>query len=154
MAKLDRLGWADGIAFRCHGARIGVRVNDPAILERLQEYLPTGWKQASSPVVNDLYSLHIGNDEPNATTRHYHLLYQGITRQARTLVVEEALETLEQRLYTSVAAAAINRLFLQAGVVGWRGRAILVLTPENAGLTSLVAALVRAGAHYYSDAYA
>ena len=43
---------------------------------------------------------------------------------------------------------------MHAGVVGWRGRAILIPGRSGTGKTSLVAALVDRGAVYYSDDYA
>ncbi len=43
---------------------------------------------------------------------------------------------------------------MHAGVVGWRGRAILIPGRSGTGKTSLVAALVEQGAVYYSDDYA
>ena len=46
---------------------------------------------------------------------------------------------------------ARRRLFVHAGVVGWRGRAIVIPGASLSGKSSLVAALVRAGATYYSD---
>ncbi len=63
MAKLDRLGWAAGISFITYGVRIGVRVNDPSVLERVLHHLPPGWKLAASPVVERLYSLIVGGVE-------------------------------------------------------------------------------------------
>ena len=50
--------------------------------------------------------------------------------------------------------SAQGRLFVHAGAVGWRGRAILIPGSSHSGKTSLVAALLRAGATYYSDEYA
>jgi hypothetical protein len=60
MEKIDRLGWADGLSFAAHGARIGIRVNDPTVLERIPQHLPPGWKPSSSPIVNALYSVVVG----------------------------------------------------------------------------------------------
>ena len=40
MDKIDRLGWAAGINFISYGLRIGVRVNDPAIIDKVTEQLP------------------------------------------------------------------------------------------------------------------
>src|SRR5262249_6714881 len=54
----------------------------------------------------------------------------------------------------NVAVKARHRLFVHAGVVGWRGRAIMVPGRSMTGKTVLVEALVRAGATYYSDDYA
>ena len=35
MQKLDRLGWAAGICFVSYGLRIGIRSNEPEVLDRL-----------------------------------------------------------------------------------------------------------------------
>jgi hypothetical protein len=44
--------------------------------------------------------------------------------------------------------------FLHAGVVGWRGRAILVPGRSLSGKTTLVREMLRLGATYYSDEFA
>jgi len=49
---------------------------------------------------------------------------------------------------------APERVFVHAGVVGYRGVAILLPGRSFSGKTTLVAELVRAGAEYYSDEYA
>ncbi len=45
-------------------------------------------------------------------------------------------------------------VFIHAGVVAWKGRAIVIPANSFGGKTSLVAELVRNGAEYYSDEYA
>ena len=64
-----------------------------------------------------------------------------------------ALESeLDGRVVTS---AAPGWVFIRAGVVGWRGNAVVIVGPgARSAASTLVAALLRAGAHYYSDRYA
>jgi len=152
--RLDRLGWAAGLAFVSHGTRLGVRVNDPDVLGRVAGLLPPGWEAADSTLVDGLYSLKVAAPGASPGVRRYHLLYGGVARLARTLDLDEALAVLESDLHAQVAARARNRLFVHAGVVGWRGRAIVLPGRSFSGKTSLTAALVRAGATYYSDEYA
>jgi hypothetical protein len=154
MEKIDRLGWAKGLALVSHGVRIGVRVNDPAALERLGDRLPPGWKPSPGPVVEELFSLVIGRNSPASNVRRYNLLYWGAGRVVRTLDPHEALEVLESFLNLVVAVRARRRVFVQAGVVGWQGKALVLPGRSGNGKSSLVAALVRAGAEYYSDQYA
>jgi hypothetical protein len=154
MQKIDRLGWAAGMSFVCHGARIGIRTNDPAVLERLPPHLPPGWRPVASPLVDTLYSLRVGGQSARPGMHHYHLLYRGTERQARTLGLNEVFESLESQLHFSIALKARRKLFAHAGVVGWRGQAIVIPGRSLSGKTRLVAALVRAGAVYYSDEYA
>lgn len=54
----------------------------------------------------------------------------------------------------AVAEYARNLVFLHAGVVGWKGRAIIMPGDSFTGKSTLVAALVKNGADYYSDDFA
>jgi len=142
------------MAFISYGVRVGVRVNDPAALPRVLERLPPGWKPARSPVVSRLYSLIVGGARTRPGVRRFNLLYMNAVRLARTPELDPVLETFESDLQLYVAAEAPRRLFVHAGVVGWRGRAIVFPGHTFTGKTTLVAALVKAGATYYSDEYA
>ena len=154
MDKIDRLGWAAGISFVSYGLRIGIRVSNPEVLNRLPDVLPPHWKPARSPKVERLYSLVVGGDGPRANIRRFNVLYADAARLARTMELGQTLEALELDLQLYVAERARRRLFVHAGVVGWQGRAIIVPGSSFSGKTTLVTALVRAGATYYSDEYA
>jgi hypothetical protein len=154
MEKIDRLGWADGITFSSYGVRIGIRVNDPDILGQVQKYLPPGIKPATSPVVDRLFSLLVGGSGSRPGVRRFNLLYENHVRIARVMDLKQVFETLESSLRLYVAETARRRLFVHAGVVGWRGQAIVIPGRSFSGKTTLVAELVRAGATYYSDEYA
>jgi len=73
---------------------------------------------------------------------------------ARGLSHGQALDVLESELQLSVARLARPEVFVHAGVVAVDGRAILIPGRSGAGKTTLVRALVEAGATYYSDEYA
>lgn len=152
--RLEKLEWAAGLAFVSHGARIGIRVNDAAVLERIAGLLPPGGQPAASPLVDGLYSLKVAAPGPRPDVRRYHMLYRGIERLARTHDLEEALAALQSDLHAQVAGWARERLFVHAGVVGWNGKALVMPGRTFSGKSSLVAALVRAGATYFSDEYA
>jgi hypothetical protein len=154
MEKIDRLGWAAGICLDAYGLRIGVRVNEPEMLEQVTARLPPSWQPARPPFVDQLYSLKVGGSGARANVRNYTLLYHGLTRIARTMILSEALDALENHLQMLVADQARDRVFVHAGVVGWNGRAILVPGRSYSGKSTLTAALLRAGARYYSDEFA
>lgn len=154
MEKLNRLGWAAGISFSSYGVRIGVRANRRETIDRLLDRFPPGWKPSPSPLVDRLYSFIAGGEQPGKNVRRLNLLYGDLDRLARTADLEEALENFESNLQLYVAEWARRRVFLHAGVVGWRGRALIVPGRSFAGKSTLVAELVRAGATYYSDEYA
>jgi hypothetical protein len=88
------------------------------------------------------------------SVRRYNLLYCGTQLLARDLHSEPVFESLSTSLHVQVARHARQRLFVRAGVVAWRDRAIVVLAHPPAETTSLVAALCSVGARYYSDVFA
>jgi hypothetical protein len=143
--RLDRLEWRAGACFRSHGLRVGVRLNRGELLPELLARLPPGARPASSPVVDRIFSLWAGGRAR---------VYAGADRRVRTHDVGEALAALETAIRQGIATAAPRRTFVHAGVVGWRGRAIVVPGESRSGKTTLVAALTRRGATYLSDEYA
>ncbi len=53
-----------------------------------------------------------------------------------------------------VGENAVDRVFIHAGAVGWKGKGIVLPADSYKGKSSLVAELVRQGAEYYSDDFA
>lgn len=154
MAKIDRLGWADGIAFRSHGLRLGVRVSDARVLPQVLQRLPPGWTRSPSPYVSHLYSLLAPGPARSRGVRRLSLAYAGSARIARTADPAEALRALECDLLAHVAEWSTRRLFVHAAVAGWGGRAIVVPGRDPEGNRLLVEALAARGAFAYSDLYA
>jgi hypothetical protein len=115
--------------FECYGVPVELAADDARTLRRMMARLP--------PEAQPLR----GDGKP----RRFRL---------RAPVDTAALQAFESKLALHVAAQARELLFVHAGVVGWRGRAILLPGRTHAGKSTLVAALVRAGATYYSDEYA
>jgi hypothetical protein len=154
MDKLDRLGWAAGLSFRSYGLRIGVRVNRLRIPDDLMKILPPGWQPASTPTVDALYSLWVASAEARSGTRKFNIAYTGARRIGRTETIEEALTLIESHMHLLVAEWARRHVFVHAGAVGWKGGAVVIPGKSCTGKSTLVEALVRAGATYYSDEYA
>ena len=154
MAKIDRLGWADGMSFTSYGVRVGVRVNDSALLKEVIARLPPGSKPASFAVVDHLYSIIGGKEKPDSRVRRLSLGYWNLLRFARAREFDSVLDAFESHVQLTVAEYAPRRVFVHAGVVGWKDRAILIPGLSHSGKTTLVDQLIRAGATYYSDEYA
>lgn len=154
MSKIDSLVWMDGFAFTAYGVRIGIRVSDASYIEQLQRYLPPGSKPARSNVVDRVYSVIIGGEGTRRGVRRFNLLYENHVQIARTLELKRVFDSLESTLRLYIAEWSKRSVFVHAGVVGWRGRAIIIPGRSFSGKTTLVAELVRAGATYYSDEYA
>jgi len=154
MKKVDRLGWAVGFSLKSYGVRIGIRSNDTVALDRVCGHLPNDWESASSAVVDRVYSILIGGRGARANVRRLNLLYGDHVQLARSLDLDSVFETIESDLRLFVAELARHRVFVHAGVVGWKGQAIIIPGRSYSGKSTLVAELVRAGATYYSDEYA
>jgi len=163
---------SDRLVFSAFGVPIHVRTIDPQIIPRLIKHLPPG-SQSTSVAPRARYTLHISDSTclpkntghrkhaaerrasaPSRNTHDAHQLRFGRKTLIRTSRLTEVLQVLESDLRLQVAGMSEEKLFVHAGVVGWKGRAILVPGVSGAGKTMLVAALVRAGASYYSDEYA
>lgn len=154
MQKVDRLGWVAGFSVRSYGVRIGIRSNEPSCLEKVCEFLPHGSTISSAAVVERIYSLLVGGNSSRPGTRRLNILYGDHIRLARSLKVDDLFNTFESDLRLTVAEFARQRVFVHAGVVGWKGKAIVVPGRSFTGKSSLIVELIRAGATYYSDEYA
>ena len=142
------------MSFNCCGLRIGIRATRPGFLGMIENRLPPGLKPTRTPVVDRMYSVVIGGPASRRGLHRMNLLYVNATRLVRECELEPVVESLEVDLRRSIAHWAPRLVFIHAGVVGWRGRAIVIPGHSMSGKSTLVAALVRAGATYYSDEYA
>lgn len=70
------------------------------------------------------------------------------------LQLDHALDALQRSLRMAIALHAPRHVFLHAGAVVHEDRAIVIPGTSFSGKTTLVAALVRAGAAYLSDEFA
>ena len=154
MEKIDRLVWAEGLSFISYGVRIGLRANKPGTLDKFLPVLPPGWKPSSSSVVERMYSIIAGGRGPKPNIRLLNIIYSGAFRLVRTADLQTAIDAFESDLQLYVAEMSPRRVFVHAGVVGWRGQAVIIPGRSFSGKSTLTAELVKAGATYYSDEYA
>lgn len=154
MKKLDRLGWAEGMRVYTYGVHTGVRVSTVGMLSQISQLLPPGWKNSRRATMQRLYSLVVAESSRRAGVRRMHILYADSERIARDTELDQVLATLETDIHRYVAQTSPHMTFLHAGVVGWRGHAILLPGRSLSGKTTLVRELLRLGATYYSDEFA
>jgi hypothetical protein len=147
MAELPRKPTLPEIAFESFGARIRVVCDGPGELERIAAVLPPGARACPPEEARTTFVL-----ESQSEARYR--LSRNLTRVAEDIELGTALEVLEREIRLRVALDAPDFLFVHAGAVGHDGRAIVIPGRTFSGKTTLVAALVRAGARYYSDEFA
>jgi hypothetical protein len=76
-------------------------------------------------------------------------------RQPRTVPsMEHALDLIVDDVQRTLAHRADGVVFVHAGVVAWRGRALVLPGRSRSGKSELVRALVAGGAEYLSDEFA
>ena len=148
------------LSFQAFGLPIGIRANHAGVVPRLIEHLPPD-AQPTSARPECLYTLHIGVSPRRARSRKSESVLEqnpgpetSHLMLAHSTELAEVLEIFESDLQLQVAVMCDDKVFVHAGVAGWKGRAIVVPGRSTSGKTSLIAALVRAGATYYSDEYA
>ncbi|MBZ5616594.1 MAG: hypothetical protein LAO23_21515 [Acidobacteriia bacterium] len=137
------------------GVRIGIRANLPELLDPLMSYLPAGWRPIRSSEVERLYSV-IGADGAGLqeSVRRVNFLFGNAQQLARTTQWEQLCEAFESDACFYVGQTTPTWLFVHAGVVGWKGCAVVIPGRSHSGKTTLVQALLEAGAAYYSDEFA
>jgi hypothetical protein len=149
--EANRIDWRACASITACGLRVGIRANKPEFLDRLLALAPSIWKPSRSARVERMFSLKVGASGLRKNGRSWHQLYEDHQLAASSAGLDEVLDTFERQLKIYLAEMARRRVFIHAGAVGWRGKAIIVPGRSFSGKTSLVAELVRAGAAYYSD---
>jgi hypothetical protein len=149
--QIDHVEWTTGRSFSAYGLRLGLRANDQATLDAALAAVPLSWQPAATGEVDVLYSLRV--DASPGRSSDY-LLFCDSTPLTRTRDLESMLAAFTQHAELLTAYQAQDHLLIHAGVVGWQGRAIMIPGRSMTGKTSLVRALVAAGATYYSDEFA
>jgi hypothetical protein len=143
-----------GESILSYGVRLGIRATDPDIMPALLAELPEGWRRSPVHRVDRLLSFLVGGQERGSRVRRYHLVYDNWLQAARTFDLEHAVVNFGVTARLTIAERSPRRTFVHAGVVGWKGRAIVLPGRTHTGKTTLTAALVRAGAAYLSDEFA
>jgi hypothetical protein len=138
--------------FRSYGVTIAVESTQPEMLRKARElvYRAFGGRveffegNASEAV----YSY--GLDEENGLFRRYE------NGQEKSAGPSERnfFKVLNSALRIKVAEHAEGCIFVHAGAVGWKGRALIIPGKSHSGKSTLTAELLRNGAVYYSDEYA
>lgn len=138
------------LVFESHGVCVSIKTNTLGLLDAMQKHLPPQAKLTDGQEADDEFSVLAGDEGYHRV----YVLYHGSELLVRTGKLDIVLDELESQLHATVALGSSTMLFVHAGVVGCQAGAIVIPGRSMSGKTSLVAALVKAGAAYYSDEYA
>lgn len=129
-----------------YGVRIDIGV-DAELVPKVQALLPPGWQPAPDDFADAKFDVLAEDD-------WRYIVRDGAKSVSRPVDLDVALAFLEWRIRGCVAVWAPDRIFVHAGAVVRNGRALLIPGLSFSGKTTLVAALIKAGATYFSDEFA
>jgi hypothetical protein len=133
------------LAFEAYGVPLLLEVARPELRPRIDPLLPPGWKPCPETAVERRLALAEAGDQ-------YEVRLDG-TPLSSSADLDVVLEVLAGQIRSCIAQRS-PELFVHAGAVAYEDRAIVIPGPSFSGKTTLVAALVNAGARYYSDEFA
>ncbi len=139
------------LTFAAFGVDFGLRSNDPDLLQRASQALPPGSDTAADDVT---LWFTLQRSLPSSVGAPRHRLFKNDTVVAEGIRLSPILEALEDELRLAVASGTRTHVFVHAGVVRAAGGVIVLPGRSETGKTTLVRALVDAGAEYWSDEYA
>jgi len=135
------------------GVAWDVQADDASIYRMLLERLPPGAAPCAGKAPERAYALRTMPATFAESGASYLLLADG-RPLVRSSEADDVADAFEDNLKWLVAERSPRKVFLRAGVVGWRDRAIVIPGGPGTGKRTLVRALVACGASYYSDDYA
>lgn len=135
------------LCFEVHGVRAAIRASDAELLAAAVALLPPEATRCGPGSASERFALLL---EDGDTYRVVSAHENDQTCRDREL----AIALLEAEFQLHVATHAPNCVFIHAGVAVHQGRAIVIPGASLSGKTTLVTALVRAGAVYFSDEFA
>ncbi len=137
----------ESVAVEAFGVTVAVTA-DPQHFAAVRDFLPPGARPARRMPERGRFALI--KDTNDVLLR---VVYEEESI-AGPVDLRLALGILDAQLRMHIALHAPDHVFVHAGVVGVGERAIVLPGRSFAGKTTLVAALVQAGAEYWSDEYA
>jgi hypothetical protein len=135
------------IGFESFGVTVEVVLGDLELETHVREILPPGWSRTTNTRDAGRFSLR------RAATDGYTVTV-GEETWLESGTLDVAIGLLDSQIRLHVAANAPEWIFVHAGVVADEMGALILPGRSFAGKTTLVKALIEAGATYYSDEYA
>lgn len=139
------------IKFQAYGVKIAISAKKTDYLEEiyrlLEKVFPNGLRKVEDQKIEHRFLIASENGDNFDLYQNEEIVFENVAGNF-------FFETLESRIRVTIAEFAVEKVFLHAGVVGWKGSAIVIPGRSYSGKTTLVAELVKKGAVYYSDEYA
>lgn len=139
------------IAFDAYGVKVRIVTSRKSLIKELEERIktlfPNGFDRIRYWQAEHTFSIR---QNKNAEF----VMFKGRKKITWGDNKEIFLRYFDSQIRLTVAEFAKSRVFIHAGVVGWKGKAIILPAKSFQGKTTLVKELTKLGAKYYSDEYA
>lgn len=137
-----------------YGVRVEIRASSGRLLRRLQQQLPPLARPTNGVQVGRVFAVRAQARRCACGVRHDTVDVQQGRVAASTAGTDAAIDAMRIWVKQYVATLSPRRVFAHAGVVAIDGWAVIVPGHSMSGKTTLIAALLRAGAAYLSDEFA
>ena len=138
-------------AFESYGVRVRIESSDPELLKAAEQ-------TARHALLNRITVLDNEDVEHVFTITENHegtlFLIQNGKQLSYDNLRHRFLKFFDSMLRITIAEHALGWVFVHAGAVAWKGKAIVLPANSFQGKTTFVTELVKNGAEYYSDEYA
>ena len=139
-------------AFESFGVRIKIFAARGEILneikERVSQFLPAGLFE-EIPYYKAVHSFSVRENK-----KAKFVLFKGRKKLTSGNDKEIFFKYFDSQIRLTIAEFADSKVFIHAGVVEWKGKALIFPAGSFQGKTTLVKELTKLGAKYYSDEYA
>lgn len=135
------------VRFESFGVVLEVEVGSDLLLPEVLATLPPGWTATDAPSVDGRLAIRPSSEDLYEVTRDDMAL-------SNAAELPLAIGILDAQIRMSVATHVPTGAFVHAGVVALDGRLVVIPGRSFAGKTTLVRALLRRGATYFSDEFA
>lgn len=137
--------------FQAYGVNVGIETETARQLlqvkRQLERIFPGGFAEIPSSRVAHQFAIKSAANNAMQCRRNDEIVFEAADD-------ENFYEAVQREIRLTVAEFAVGKVFLHAGVVAWKNRAIVIPAISRSGKTTLVVELLKLGAVYYSDEYA
>jgi hypothetical protein len=147
---LDSHDWKAGFAFCAFGVKVGVLTNGLQMFENIKDFLPPSMVLLDAEAEVEHLIAIVWDENENRVVKFYRDDEENVCYSSQN----DWNIQFDSLLRLTISEFSPNFVFLHSGAVAFDGKAIVIPGSSYSGKTTLTAALVRAGAIYYSDEFA